>query len=108
MDTKIGTRRAIPALGWPFLCAEIISSAPEVQAATKPRIYPNPANYFFTIGLAEPSIGSQWQLTDALGRTVRAGMLAPGVLAFNVAVGNLPPGIYCLKIEIEASKILLD
>jgi hypothetical protein len=91
-----------------LLVRRIHLPCPRSTGCTKPRIYPNPANDFFAVELAEPSIDLQWQLTDALGRTARAGMLAPDVLAFNVAVGNLPSGIYCLKIGSKASKILLD
>ncbi len=60
------------------------------------KVYPNPNQGQFIIECPETTSGSDYLLTDILGRTIQSGAITNGKQAVNVA--DLPNGIYTLRI----------
>ncbi len=66
------------------------------------KVYPNPNQGQFIIECPESSSGSDYLLTDILGRTIQSGAITNGKQAVNVAY--LPNGIYTLRILSELNQ----
>ena len=72
-------------------------------------IFPNPASERFTVQAILPSNEPvTLTLFDAMGRPVRVGkaQVNGGLLSEQISTGNLPPGIYWLKIADDAGAFL--
>ncbi|MDA0363949.1 MAG: T9SS type A sorting domain-containing protein, partial [Bacteroidetes bacterium] len=60
-------------------------------------IYPNPSNGLFTLEVAESLIGSEYELTDGLGRLIEKGKIESTSQDFDLL--SKPKGVYRLSIK---------
>jgi hypothetical protein len=67
-----------------------------VEPARQLRVYPNPVTDWLFL---DHALGADWQIWDALGRRVQAGILGQG----QIEVRNLVPGLYYLRVQMGAN-----
>lgn len=68
-------------------------------------VFPNPANAFFTVELAEEAATAGTAvLTDLLGRTVAAQDFRESTREFFLIVGQVPAGRYLLTVEVDGER----
>jgi len=82
-------------------CSPIVSTE-EPLPAPEPaiKVFPNPASGQFTIRLTAPAAG-EWQLFHADGRLALRQFLSAGVAQYEIAVSQLPPGMYFYRVFLE-------
>ncbi len=76
---------------------EFFNSVAEVNALATLNVYPNPATDVVNIKLGNPgTVGAGYSLSDALGKTLRAGKLNGTASLY---VGELPRGLYFVRVQ---------
>jgi hypothetical protein len=68
---------------------------------------PNPADQFADLFFQEDLAGEPWQLFDALGRLMRAGV-CPGGNTLRLETEQLPNGFYLFQVKNRVSKLLVQ
>lgn len=72
----------------------------KVANAQQPLLFPNPATAFIRVALPSAvTTASTYGVTDITGRVLLQGALAAGTTMKDIAVRNLPDGIYILRID---------
>ncbi|MFO7721986.1 MAG: PKD domain-containing protein, partial [Bacteroidales bacterium] len=80
-------------------------SVQEIQTAEHLKVYPNPANGWFTIELPVSLHGKQPELlvTDMLGKAIRSDAVVSNHNQINLDATHLPPGIYLVVLRHEGA-----
>ena len=82
-------------------CVGIIldDEEPAPTAAAALQIFPNPANKWLTVQAGRTfSEKTRWEIFNATGQRVADGACPAGSEQLEIGVGDLPPGLFCLKI----------
>jgi|GEM_PF-2260646 len=98
-------------MGAPFTCPER-GTEPEPPLNVNDYVdadvlvYPNPFTHSFVVKTGEPVDGAVLTLHDVLGREIKR--LNVSGREIEIARGNLPPGIYMLRIEQDGDYVVSD